>query len=63
MNGNNRSVFCAIRGPVMLIAVGVLFALHQFTDYGFQRTWPVLLILFGVLKLLERTVGHPGVTP
>ena len=58
MNGNNRSVFCAIRGPV-----GVLFALHQFTDYGFQRTWPVLLILFGVLKLLERTAGHPGVTP
>jgi hypothetical protein len=43
----------------MLIAIGALFALAQFTAYGFSRTWPVLLILFGVLKLFERTTAGP----
>jgi hypothetical protein len=45
-----------IRGPVILIALGVLFAIDQFGSYSFSRTWPVLLILFGLLKLLERVV-------
>jgi len=54
MNNSECSLICSIRGPVMLIAIGVLFALGQFTAYPFHRTWPVLLILFGVLKLLER---------
>jgi hypothetical protein len=41
----------------MLIAVGTLFALGQFTTYRFSRTWPVLLILLGVLKLFEHAAG------
>jgi hypothetical protein len=45
-----------IRGPIILIALGVLFAIDQFGSYSFSRTWPVLLILFGLLKLLERVV-------
>jgi hypothetical protein len=54
MNGSNSSLIRAISGPVILIAIGVLFALQQSTQYGFSRTWPVLLILLGVLKLLDR---------
>jgi hypothetical protein len=54
MNGNSTSLLCAIRGPIMLIAVGLLFAADQFTDYGIGRTWPILLILLGLLKLAER---------
>ncbi len=57
MSCNNGSVFCAIRGPIMLITIGALFALQQFSVYDFHQTWPVLLIVFGVLKLLERVVG------
>jgi hypothetical protein len=60
MNRGERSLVCSIRGPVMLIAIGVLFALGQFTPYGFHLTWPVLLILLGVLKLLERAPGGGG---
>ncbi|HUB32104.1 MAG TPA: DUF5668 domain-containing protein [Bryobacteraceae bacterium] len=44
----------AVRGPVTLITVGVLFALNNFTRYGFDQTWPVLLIVFGLLSLLGR---------
>ena len=54
MNGSNGSLVRAISGPVILIAIGVLFLLQQSTQYDFSRTWPVLLILIGVLKLLER---------
>jgi hypothetical protein len=49
-NGN-VSVCQAVTGPVMLILVGTLFALDHFTDYSFSRTWPLLLIVFGLLKL------------
>ena len=45
---------CAIRGPVTLITIGTLFAIDHFTPYGFDRTWPILLIVFGVLSLLCR---------
>ena len=44
----------AVRGPITLITVGTLFAMDHFTPYGFQRTWPVLLIVVGVLSLMGR---------
>jgi hypothetical protein len=34
--------------------VGVLFALNNFTPYSFDKTWPVLLIVFGLMSLLRR---------
>jgi hypothetical protein len=51
----------AIRGPITLITVGVLFALNNFTQYSFDKTWPVLLIVFGMLSLLKR--GMEPVSP
>jgi hypothetical protein len=52
----NRSLAHAIRGPITLITLGVLFALNNFTNYGFDKTWPVLLIVFGLLSLMRRGV-------
>jgi hypothetical protein len=49
----------AIRGPVILITLGVLFALNNFTPYGFSETWPVLLIVLGLLSLLGRQTTPP----
>ncbi len=65
MNGNERSLVRAIRGPVTLITLGILFALNNFTPYGFSQTWPVLLIVFGLLSLLRRGVepAPPEVPP
>lgn len=53
------SLLDAIRGPLMLIALGVLMAADQMERIGIDRTWPVLLILFGVLKLAAY-VGRGG---
>jgi hypothetical protein len=62
MNGNT-SLINAIRGPIILITVGVLFALNNFTPYGFSETWPVLLIVAGLLSLLGKGVGASGGRP
>jgi hypothetical protein len=54
MNANDANLLRAIRWPVTLITLGTLFALNNFTIYGFHQTWPVLLIVFGLLSLLGR---------
>ena len=62
MNGNGYQVIRAIRGPITLITLGVLFALQNFTRFGFDQTWPVLLIVFGLLSLLQRGAAPPRAT-
>jgi len=58
MNGDrrrDRSLVCAIRGPILLITIGVLFTLDHFTQYTFwDKTWPVLIIVIGLLSLMRR---------
>ena len=53
----------SIRGPIMLITVGVLFALQNFTAFGFEQTWPVLLIVLGLLHLIGRTAAPQAPEP
>ena len=61
---NDASAFIqAIRGPLMLITLGALVAIDYAGIYGFWRTWPVLIIVFGVLKLLERGTAKPVPPP
>jgi Domain of unknown function (DUF5668) len=40
-----------LTGPILLIGFGVLFLIDRFTAFGFHQTWPVLLIVMGILKL------------
>lgn len=54
MNAREANLVRAIRGPITLITLGVLFAISNFTPYRFHQTWPVLLIVFGLLSLLRR---------
>jgi len=62
MEGNSYQVIRAIRGPISLITLGVLFALQNFTRFGFDQTWPVLLIVFGLLSLMQRGAAPPRAT-
>ena len=48
-----RSLAAATRGPIVLIVLGILLALDQAGAASFGRTWPALLILFGLFKLAE----------
>ncbi|HLW83046.1 MAG TPA: DUF5668 domain-containing protein [Candidatus Acidoferrales bacterium] len=49
-------------GPAILITVGILFFLDQTTSWHFSigRTWPVILIVWGVMKLLADSVSMHG---
>ncbi len=53
-------VIQAVRGPIMLITLGSLVAIDYAGIYGFWRTWPILIIVFGLLKLLERATAPPA---
>ena len=55
MNQAGAPLIVAIRGPLLLIVLGGLFTMDQFETLSFSSTWPILIIVFGVLKLLERS--------
>jgi hypothetical protein len=61
------NIMCAVRGPILMITLGVLLAIDQNGALSFGRTWPVLLIVFGLFKLAERagagTPAGPGPGP
>lgn len=53
----------AVRGPILLIVLGILFALQQAYIVPFSKSFPVFLIVVGVLKLWERSAERPPVFP
>jgi hypothetical protein len=55
MSDQGAPLAVAIRGPLVLITLGVLFLVDHFGPFRFGQTWPVLVIVYGLLKLLERT--------
>lgn len=63
MNANAFALARATRGPLILITLGILFAVDQSGGLPFYRTWPVLFIVFGVLKLIERLLAPPPPPP
>ena len=61
MNGySGATVMQSVRGPLLMITLGVLLAVDHLGPFPFWRTWPVLIIVFGLLKLLERAVRPEG---
>jgi len=59
MNPQCTSLMRAVTGPIILITVGVLFVFDRFTAFHFGQTWPVLLIVIGLLRLLCRRASSP----
>jgi Domain of unknown function (DUF5668) len=59
MNSRAALFVQAIRGPILLITIGLLFAVHQAGVISFARTWPLIIIVIGVMKLIERMVVQP----
>ncbi|MBV9087153.1 MAG: hypothetical protein JOY79_06690 [Acidobacteriaceae bacterium] len=40
-------------GPAVLVTLGVLFLIGELSPFRFHNTWPVLLIVIGVVKVLQ----------
>jgi hypothetical protein len=45
-------------GPLLLIVIGVLFLLRNiYPQFGFDKMWPVILIVIGLAKVFEYLQG------
>ena len=44
----------------MIITVGALFLLDQNSYMGFDRTWPVILLVAGLFSFLSRSASTEG---
>jgi len=64
--GQNRFSSSVPMGPIVLIAIGILFLLHSLHVLDFRaigRFWPVVLIIIGGAMLYGRLRGRPASTP
>jgi len=52
-----------LMGPAMLLTVGVLLLLQSLHVANFGRTWPVILLVVGVVKLLQGSASVEGHIP
>ena len=44
----------SLTGPLVLVTIGVLFTLSEWYGVGFERTWPVLLLVIGLSILMRK---------
>jgi len=55
-----------LMGPAMLVTIGVLLLLDNTGRLGFHKTWPAILLVIGVVKLMQSNAsaeGHVGSLP
>ncbi|MGA7522119.1 MAG: hypothetical protein WBW84_06535 [Acidobacteriaceae bacterium] len=45
-----------MRGPIVLLTFGITAILDEYTGIGYGRSWPLYLIVFGLLKLAENAI-------
>lgn len=62
-NPNCRCARCRLRGmmaPAILITLGLLFLLDNLNVRNFHDTWPLILIVIGIVKVLQYTAPTDG---
>ncbi len=62
-NLNCKCEYCRVRGlmaPVVIITIGALFFIGEFTRHGFGKLWPVLIVVIGVVMLLQSRASREG---
>ena len=62
-NAACKCAHCRIRGlmvPLMIITVGVLFLVAEYTRYSFGELWPVLLIVAGIVLTAQSLASREG---
>jgi len=55
-----------LMGPAMMLTIGVLFLLDEISSIDFGKTWPAILLVIGVVKLVQSNAsynGHVGPLP
>lgn len=54
-----------MRGPIILLTFGITAILDEYAGIGYSRSWPLYIIVWGLLKLAENAIlaQHPPVPP
>lgn len=58
--GCPRCRMAGLMGPAVLVTLGALFLVDNVGLRGFNDTWPLLLIVIGIIKLLQYTASTEG---
>jgi hypothetical protein len=62
----DRCKMRCIMWPALMVTLGVLFLMDNLQGPGFERTWPLILLVIGAVKLLQSNAsdaGHIGGPP
>lgn len=49
-----------LMGPAMMTTLGVLFLLDEVSNIDFGKTWPAILLVIGVVKLVQSNASYNG---
>ena len=53
----------SLMGPAVLVTIGVLSLLESVSRFGWHRTWPILILVIGTVKLLHSNASGAGHIP
>jgi hypothetical protein len=59
---SNALLLRALRGPLTLILLGTLFVIDHNGVISFTKSWPIIIIFLGIVRLAERALA-PELTP
>jgi len=72
IDSDRRMCYCErcrtrkLMGPAMLVTLGMLFLFDSIGRIEFHRTWPAILLVIGIVKLMQSNAsseGHTGPLP
>lgn len=49
-----------LMGPAIMMTLGVLFLLDEMSSIDFGKTWPAILLVIGVVKLVQSNASYNG---
>jgi hypothetical protein len=49
-----------LMGPAILVTIGILFLLDNVSNIDFGKTWPAILLVIGVVKLMQSNASYTG---
>jgi B-box zinc finger/Domain of unknown function (DUF5668) len=53
--GYQFRLFRALRGSIWVTLIGILFLLDQLTNLSWGRSWPIIIIVAGLMAIFQRT--------
>ncbi len=59
----DRCKMRGLMGPAVLVTIGALSLLDDISQFGWHRTWPILILVIGIVKLLQSNASAAGHVP